>query len=96
MHPWLMHFQDAGKLLLDPEPIVFKGVTLKLSEEGTSHPGAAPSGLFVPRAAKSRPRAGLGQMRKPVVPTSSEVPTSSDSQSKKGQDDFRKMLASGK
>ncbi|EGN98450.1 hypothetical protein SERLA73DRAFT_169409 [Serpula lacrymans var. lacrymans S7.3] len=95
---------EAGKLLLRAEPIFFNGNTLKISEEpqaGTSGPRpVAPStqqGLFVPRNAASRPRAGLGHARKPVIkdtkrsPAGAENPTSGTGQGKQ-QDDFRKLL----
>ncbi|KAG6878496.1 hypothetical protein C0993_005425 [Termitomyces sp. T159_Od127] len=100
---------EAGKLLLRTDPIIFNGKTLQLSEEGrdgtAKRPNAPPSktgGLFVPRAAASRPRAGLGHVRKStfeakVVPSVSAEQAASSSNSKqyrqgKGQDDFRKML----
>ncbi|KAF8073869.1 hypothetical protein FPV67DRAFT_1479613 [Lyophyllum atratum] len=98
---------EAGKLLLRSEPVTFNGNILEFSEEGrTGGPirRAAPppktGGLFVPRAAVSRPRAGLGHARKPAVQkaaSSSSAPstqpaTASQSEGKKGQDDFRKML----
>ena len=85
--------QEAGKLLLRSEPIIFNDHTLQLSEEGpdlaSNRPTAPPpktGGLFVPRAAASRPRAGLGNPRKRVVGSTS---TGAES---KGQDEFRKML----
>ncbi|KAF5382630.1 hypothetical protein D9615_003010 [Tricholomella constricta] len=96
---------EAGKLLLRPEPIVFNGNNLQLSEEGrdgvltrSAAPPPKTGGLFVPRAAVSRPRAGLGHARKHAAPkaASSTVPsfqsTSSSQSQGKGQDDFRKML----
>ncbi|KAJ7695961.1 hypothetical protein B0H17DRAFT_930002 [Mycena rosella] len=89
---------EAGKLLLRPEPVVFNGNTLKLSEEGTDVAVLKSEGLFVPRATK--PRAGLAQRK--AVPRSSAVaaaPVASGSRDApsapvkgKGQDDFRKML----
>ncbi|KAJ7075864.1 hypothetical protein B0H15DRAFT_916497 [Mycena belliarum] len=92
---------EAGKLLLRPEPVVFNGNTLKLSEEGSDAAALKSEGLFVPRAAK--PRAGLGHRK--AVPRSSAVATtpvtggSRDPAAApgapakgKGQDDFRKML----
>ncbi|KAL0960935.1 hypothetical protein HGRIS_005940 [Hohenbuehelia grisea] len=107
---------EAGKLLLRSEPINFNGKTLELSEEAVEggpvrRPAAPPpktgGGLFVPRAAVSRPRAGLGHPRapkKPVfsAPQAADEPAggeASGSEAKpqgKGQDDFRKMLAGGK
>lgn len=118
----MYHFQEAGKLLLHPDPIVFNGQTLALSEESlqatapstsTKAPGKpanAPAdqagGLFIPRSAASRPRAGLGskKMRTTITSVSaagasSGTTASSSSQQgavpapkAKGQDDFRKML----
>lgn len=103
--------QEAGKLLLRTEPIVFNGTPLQISEDvpgGRSRPrpSAPPTkmrGLFVPRAAVSRPRAGLGQPRKPGVGAGANGTTpaasstgSTLSQQGHGQDDFRKMLAGGK
>ncbi|EPQ51022.1 hypothetical protein GLOTRDRAFT_66218 [Gloeophyllum trabeum ATCC 11539] len=93
---------EAGKLLLLPNPITFNGNVLDISEEtgSGSRPAAPPpkaGGLFVPRAAVSRPRAGLGKQRKPVAvgsQSSSQTP-SSGAQGVKGQDDFRKMLGGG-
>ncbi|KAJ7432338.1 hypothetical protein FB451DRAFT_1480862 [Mycena latifolia] len=88
---------EAGKLLLRPEPVVFNGNTLKLSEEGSDVAVLKSEGLFVPRATK--PRAGLAQRK--AVPRSSAVaaPVASGSRDApaapvkgKGQDDFRKML----
>ncbi|KZP31530.1 hypothetical protein FIBSPDRAFT_776202 [Athelia psychrophila] len=101
---------EAGKLLLRTEPLVFNGNTLRLSEETSSGTGrsrpAAPlpktGGMFVPRAAKSRPRAGLGAARKSIpaaqttpAPSISAPSTSATSipQQGRGQDDFRKMLS---
>lgn len=79
--------------------MIFNGNTLEVSEEVRAD--VAPKGLFVPRTAASRPRAGIGHKKKAVVippstqaaapaePGSSKAPTKS---SGKGQDDFRKML----
>ncbi|OAX42119.1 hypothetical protein K503DRAFT_734215 [Rhizopogon vinicolor AM-OR11-026] len=96
---------EAGKLLLRTDPVVFGGNVLQFSEEqpGSSRgqptaPLPASGGMFVPRTTKSRPKAGLGRARKPVVGTAQAQATSSsnaqatEQQSKKGQDDFRKML----
>ncbi|KAG6897556.1 hypothetical protein C0992_000339 [Termitomyces sp. T32_za158] len=99
---------EAGKLLLRTDPIIYNGKTLQLSEErrdgAAARPNAPPSktgGLFVPRAAASRPRAGLGHARKPAPASKVVVPSapadqaaSSSNQGRqgKGQDDFRKML----
>jgi RNA recognition motif-containing protein len=101
---------EAGKLLLRTEPILFNDNPLQLSEEsqsGRSRPSAPPAktgGLFVPRtAAVSRPRAGLGQTRKPGIgakmtatATPSTSTMSSQPQQGRGQDDFRKMLTSNR
>ncbi|RDB17959.1 hypothetical protein Hypma_000943 [Hypsizygus marmoreus] len=101
---------EAGKLLLRPEPIIFNSNTLKVTEEGRdglpTRAGAPPAktgGLFIPRAAVSRPRAGLGHTRKPApqkagvragqaVPPPPLVNPPANSESGKGQDDFRRML----
>ena len=106
--------QEAGKLLLHPDPIVYNGNTLQLSEEnfetmsiGRSAgppPATTGGGLFIPRSAASRPRAGLGSKKTTKVMVSS-TPTSTSSGTtaasppapsvagpSKGQDDFRKML----
>lgn len=92
---------EAGKLLLRTEPIILDGNVLQFSEEyagpSRGQPAAPPPetrGMFVPRAAGSRPRAGLGRARKPGV---TQAPPNSNAQppeqkGKKGQDDFRKML----
>lgn len=91
---------EAGKLLLRTEPIILDGNVLQFSEEQAGPQPAAPppvtGGMFVPRAAGSRPRAGLGRARKPGLGVM-QAPSSSNAQlpehkEKKGQDDFRKML----
>lgn len=106
---------EAGKLLLRTEPILFHEKPLELSEEsqsGQSHtrPAAPPNktgGLFVPRAAASRPRAGLGPPRKPGIgagakgiasapPNAGGSTQRSQPQQGRGQDDFRKMLSGGR
>jgi len=92
---------DAAKLLLLQDPIVFEGKTLRLTEEvDSSGARSAAPGLFVPRKAASRPRAGLGHARKTRETTASEhAPGSSTSKANTGkasQDDFRKMLSGGK
>lgn len=105
--------QEAGKLLLRNEPIIFNDHTLQILEEtqngpSRSRPAAPPpktGGSFVPRAAVSRPRAGLGQARKPGIGAKPPAPTPASSTSAaapsqpaqgRGQDDFRKMLSSGR
>lgn len=108
--------QDVAKLLLSKEAIEFNGVTLTLSElpdapaapgsSAKSGAGAAAGGLFVPRTAASRPRAGLGHARKaPAAAAASGAPVAGSSggggsmgppAGGRGQDDFRKMLSGGK
>ncbi|KAI0916773.1 hypothetical protein AcW1_007863 [Taiwanofungus camphoratus] len=94
---------DVGKLLLLAQPIVFNGNALELSAEdlggsSVSRPATVPpatgGGLFVPRAAASRPRAGLGSKKRvtAVLPVSSTSQSPLNSSQGKGQDDFRKML----
>ncbi|KAG5726870.1 hypothetical protein E4T56_gene1120 [Termitomyces sp. T112] len=98
---------EAGKLLLRTNPIIFNGNTLQLSEEGrdgaTTRLAAPPpktGGLFVPRAAASRPRAGLGHARKPApapkisatIASANQTSSSSQASQGKDQDDFRNML----
>ncbi|KIJ64460.1 hypothetical protein HYDPIDRAFT_111787 [Hydnomerulius pinastri MD-312] len=101
---------EAGKLLLRTEPIVFNGINLQISEEtqsgsSRSQPAAPPTnagGMFIPRAAGSRPRAGLGRARKPGLGATKPSAATSNMQEggsaassgAKGrdQDDFRKML----
>ena len=112
----LPRHQEAGKLLLRPESIVFGGNKLQIVAESTTGaptdrplaPPAANTGLFVPRAAVSRPRAGLGSKQRGLgsgqapgfVAASSSTASASQATnaetSKKGQDDFRKMLLGGK
>ena len=112
----LLCHQEAGKLLLRPDSIVFGGNKLQIVAESISGaptgrplaPPAANAGLFVPRAAVSRPRAGLGSKQRGLgsgqtpgfVAASSSTastPQSTNAEtSKKGQDDFSKMLLGGK
>ncbi|KAI0357377.1 RNA-binding protein Prp24 [Trametes cingulata] len=111
---------EAGKLLLKPDSIEFNGKTLQIVAENTtgpptSRPIAPPSataGLFVPRNAVSRPRAGLGSKQRGLgtaqiashTSGSGSNPSASGSSASpannggggKGQDDFRKMLLGGK
>ncbi|KAI0769831.1 RNA-binding protein Prp24 [Fomes fomentarius] len=106
---------EAGKLLLRPDSIVFNGKTLQIVAEGTTRPAtssrplappAANAGLFVPRSAVSRPRAGLGSKQRGLgtarvsgpaeASTSSAPPNAASGGAGKGQDDFRKMLLGGK
>jgi len=99
--------QEAGKLMLRAEPIVFQDVNLVISEETASLSRALPpsssvrgGSMFVPRSTASRPRAGLGRTRKPgigaMTGASGSTGTSysvSDVGKGRSQDDFRKMLA---
>jgi hypothetical protein len=77
----------VGKLLLRTEPVDFNGVSLRITEEtfeGTKGKGrvaVAPppttaGGMFIPRAAGSRPKAGLGHSRKPLAPGATFTATS--------------------
>lgn len=94
---------EAGKLLLRAEPIILSGNVLRFFEEqpGSTRgqpaaPPPATGGMFVPRAAGSRPRAGLGRARKPGLGATQAISSSNaqplERKEKKGQDDFRKML----
>lgn len=95
--------QDAGRLLLRTEPIVFGGNTLNLSEDVPSvrQPGAShqsENALFKPRRlGPSKPKAGLGFKKSTTAIRSADATThvvpASSSGGGKGQDDFRKMLA---
>jgi len=103
----MMH-QDVGRLLLLSEPIIFSGSALKLMEADTvplksrGSSAAAKGGLFVPRTAVSRPRAGLGHARTSTAASttgasgSEGASTSATGGQGKGQDDFRKLLSRGK
>jgi squamous cell carcinoma antigen recognized by T-cells 3 len=115
-HEAIVEFQlasDAARFLLLPDPFEFNGVRLRFSE-GEETPvkarnaSTAASGLFIPRNAASRPRAGLGRTRNPP-PAVAAAGTSSDPEANaqtssgdkaliqgKAQDDFRKMLLGGK
>lgn len=107
---------DAARLLLLPDPLEFNGVRLRFSE-GEDAPAkarkapAAAGGMFIPRSAASRPRAGLGRPRNPpsaAATTSTLTPAAPETKSQtsssgdkapaqgKAQDDFRKMLLGGK
>lgn len=90
-------------MLLRSEPIVFSGVELSVSEEeaikkkpgGTGKPTKGAPDVFVPRTATSKPRAGIGSKkaagnRPPMATTFTSAGDASSS--RKGQDDFRKML----
>lgn len=97
---------DAAQLLLNSESFEFQGVQLRFSESenvpGRSHNiPAVGGGVFIPRNAASRPRAGLGRARNPSrVPAVGSQMMSDDSAPSRGkgkaQDDFRKMLLGGK
>ena len=85
-------FEDAGRLLLHPEPVQFNGRVLALSEDTGPANAKAPAsagGMFVPRTAASRPRAGIGSTKKAKAPSAAASASSSGKQ----QDDFRKMLS---
>jgi squamous cell carcinoma antigen recognized by T-cells 3 len=90
--------QEAGKLLLQVEPILFEGKHLVFVVEdsaGSSKPRPTTStkGPFVPRTAGSRPKAGLGFTRKGGTSTGKVDPQESSTRGgPKSQDDFRKML----
>ena len=99
----LMCLQEAGKLLLLSEPIVFNGVELGISQEeaikkdpgGTGKPTKGAPNVFVPRTAASKPRAGIGSKKRPGIrpPTTATFTSAGDaSSSQKEQDDFRRML----
>ncbi|KAF8120579.1 hypothetical protein EV363DRAFT_1474306, partial [Boletus edulis] len=99
----LANAAEAGKLLLRPKVIVFNGINLEISEEASSSgkPATASTsagGMFVPRTAVSRPRAGLGRARKLGIgaPRPQNRAANETQESVKvggkGQDDFRKML----
>ncbi|KAK0464624.1 uncharacterized protein EV420DRAFT_1263469 [Desarmillaria tabescens] len=92
---------DAGKLLLRPEPLEFGGKVLKITEEAVGrkfsarNAASSSGGMFVPRTATSRPRAGLGHAKKQpakVASSSTASKPSAASATSKGQDDFRSML----
>ena len=88
------------------EPVILNGSILQLEEEGRdgapARAGAPPpqaGGMFIPRKAVSRPRAGLGHERKPKTNAGGSQPPSALSAQRpgsqslgKGQDEFRKML----
>lgn len=111
-HEAVVEFQsaaDAARLLLLPDPLEFNGVRLRFSESDDSPAKAsntrtAASGMFIPRTAPSRPRAGLGRARKPPpaagTPAAPEMSQTSSGDKAtvqgKAQDDFRKMLLGGK
>jgi hypothetical protein len=108
-HEAVVEFQsaaDAARLLLLPDPLEFNGVRLRFSESDdtpakASNVRTAASGVFIPRKAASRPRAGLGRARNPppVAATETKSQTSSGDKATvqgKAQDDFRKMLLGGK
>jgi hypothetical protein len=100
---------DAARLLLQTDPLEFSGVRLRFSEGEDAatkarKASAAAGGMFIPRNAPSRPRAGLGRVRNPApaastpaVPgTKSQTPSGDKAPARgKAQDDFRKMLLGG-
>ncbi|KAK0449212.1 hypothetical protein EV421DRAFT_1780622 [Armillaria borealis] len=92
---------DAGKLLLRPEPLEFGGNVLKITEDAVGRKSSVRTaastsgGMFVPRTATSRPRAGLGHVKKQpakVASSSTTAKPSAASATGKGQNDFRSML----
>lgn len=112
-HEAVVEFQsaaDAARLLLIPDPLEFNGMRLRFSEaEDTPakppNTRTAAAGIFIPRTAASRPRAGLGRARNPppAAGTTQALETKSQTSSGdkgavqgKAQDDFRKMLLGGK
>ncbi|KAF8916956.1 hypothetical protein CPB85DRAFT_230169 [Mucidula mucida] len=90
----MINAAEAGKLLLNTEPLLFGGNTLKVLEE-TALPGPVASSSretkFVPRAAASKPRAGLGQKKRLGIGASSSAGSKAGAGGK-GQNDFRSML----
>ena len=111
-HEAVVEFQsaaDAARLLLLPDPLEFNGAQLRFSEgedvptKARNAPAAA-IGMFIPRNAASRPRAGLGRARNQAPAasssaapgTTSKTPSGDKAPAKgKAQDDFRKMLLGG-
>lgn len=82
---------------------MFNGHTLRLSEGAGQDPStSAPKagGMFVPRRAGARPKAGLGFAKSGTKPKGPSGTTAEGSGkaggAEKGQDDFRKMLMGGK
>ncbi|KAG8795145.1 Splicing factor [Ceratobasidium sp. 428] len=103
----LKNAADVGRLLLLTEPVVFNGVELEITEEEAAGPGKlGASAPFVPRAAGSRPRAGLGSKKAGLGATAKAQTTqfvqpggeaaSAPATGTKNQDDFRNMLLSKK
>lgn len=93
--PFHIHLaqQEAGKLLLMTEPVVFGGNTLQFVEDATPTKGAASK--FVPRAA-GKPRAG-GLKKRVAVSSGSGASAGGPSHGTapsagKAQNDFRSML----
>ncbi|KAI0257869.1 hypothetical protein BC834DRAFT_926935 [Gloeopeniophorella convolvens] len=104
---------DAARLLLLPDPLELAAPSLgsrrarTLLRQGAAgvSTGGGEGGLFIPRSAATRPRAGLGKARAPAAaaaapiagsPTSASGEKAQASAQGKGQDDFRKMLLGGK
>lgn len=111
-HEAVVEFQSAGdaaRLLLQTDSLKFSGVRLRFSEGGdpptkARNAPAAAGGMFIPRNAPSRPRAGLGRVRNPppaasthgAPGTKSQTPSGDKAPARgKAQDDFRKMLLGG-
>jgi hypothetical protein len=93
---FLSDLQDVGRVLLRADPITFGGNILEISENIRAKGNVAASSsapLFKPRnLGPSRPKAGLGSKRTPIVERNAEEPVASASSGGKGQDDFRKLL----
>ena len=91
--------QEAGRLLLNPEPLIFGGRELQLVEDDLpASIRESSNAMFVPRGAARRPRAGIGAKKKTLNAGGSGgvASTLTDSASpEKGQDDFRRMLNPG-
>ncbi|KAG8678482.1 Splicing factor, partial [Ceratobasidium sp. 395] len=96
----LKNAADVGRLLLLTEPVVFNGIELEITEEEAAGPAKlGASAPFVPRAAGSRPRAGLGSKKAGLGATAKAQTTqfvqpggeaaSAPTTGTKNQDDFR-------
>lgn len=88
-------------MILAQEHITFNDKVLKFSEEPQLKqrpPTGGSTGMFVPRAATSKPRAGIGagKKRQPAASGQANAPKDSgpvaSGSNPKGQDDFRKLL----
>ena len=85
--------QEAGKLLLRTEPLLFGDNTLQVEEEKALVTGATAASRFVPRTAGSKPRA---QKKRVALPSGTATATTNTQGSVpvsgRGQNDFRSML----